>query len=537
MEVPVKRVRLTPKELELLDLDDDALIMIIDQLDHKSKMQMMATCKRFEGLIGHTHQFYKNFKFCYNQEKSQTPEDLEQIRRCFEIVKISAGIYHGSLMKPPVLEFLKKYGADVLKIKFHNLISSQSDFLESLKALPNVRELNFSKIQCRKTDPDRKLMGFELKHLTKLKVSCSTCFTFGLDFAPPSLKTLKISFWWKCELLDAEMLGKQKHLEELSLQCCPIDETFKFDPENCHIEKLTIDYLQFSNDLAFEKFSEFIKIQGSVKELRLAFGFKEMKKHNRNYAEISTHLLSLKSLKKVTFDCYSEDETLELLSRLKVCNPAVDNLIIEDAHHLYADLASLPKLFPCVTDLKFTWPSVNPPEPIPFEYFCVDLPPMKMVRKLDFAYASNEMLAQLEVKGLREFHLNRMLPTVDDEVYEPGFVDHLDDWTKFINNHSQLEVLHVTYPLNIEVLHIALKNLPLLKSLEFAVGGYEFIPDDPEFFPDEYKKDEAEETAQLIGEKYGRLEHLKLKIYDELINTTILNYLEKHYPGVKLNKD
>ncbi len=60
MEVPAKRARLAPRELKLLDLDDDVLIMIIDKMDHRSKMQMMATCKRFEGLIGHTHQFYKN---------------------------------------------------------------------------------------------------------------------------------------------------------------------------------------------------------------------------------------------------------------------------------------------------------------------------------------------------------------------------------------------------------------------------------------------------------------------------------------------
>jgi hypothetical protein len=63
MENSAKRARLAPRKLKLLDLDDDALIMIIDRLDHNSKMQMRATCKRFEGLIGHTHQFYKNFKF------------------------------------------------------------------------------------------------------------------------------------------------------------------------------------------------------------------------------------------------------------------------------------------------------------------------------------------------------------------------------------------------------------------------------------------------------------------------------------------
>ncbi len=87
MEVPTKRARLAPRELKLLDLYDDALIMIIKKLDHESKKQMMLTCKRFEGLIGHTHQFYKNFKFRYNRRKLLEAKDtryLGNISRRFE---------------------------------------------------------------------------------------------------------------------------------------------------------------------------------------------------------------------------------------------------------------------------------------------------------------------------------------------------------------------------------------------------------------------------------------------------------------------
>jgi hypothetical protein len=70
--------------------------------------------------------------------------------------------------------------------------------------------------------------------------------------------------------LDPDLLGKQKHLEELSLCACKINEFKLFDPENCHIEKLTIDYLEFLNERAFEKFSEFVKIQESVTESKLS---------------------------------------------------------------------------------------------------------------------------------------------------------------------------------------------------------------------------------------------------------------------------
>jgi hypothetical protein len=192
MEVPAKLARLAPRELKLLDLDDDALIMIINRLDHKTKLQMMATCKRFEGLIGQTHQFYKKFKFCYDQEKSQESEDLQQIRRRFQILEISGGRtrkLENNPLRQSVLEYLETIGADILKIKLHNLTFNKAVFLESTKPLPNARELEISEIQFTETDPDENFVGFELKHLTKLKISQSTNLNFGFGFIPSSLKT------------------------------------------------------------------------------------------------------------------------------------------------------------------------------------------------------------------------------------------------------------------------------------------------------------------------------------------------------------
>jgi hypothetical protein len=54
--------------------------------------------------------------------------------------------------------------------------------------------------------------------------------------------------------------------------------------------------------------------------------------------------------------------------------------------------------------------------------------------------------------------------------------------------------------------------------------------------PNEYKKDQTEKAAQLIGENYDRLEHLKLDFKGDLISTLILNCLKENYPGVKLSK-
>jgi hypothetical protein len=163
---------------------------------------------------------------------------------------------------------------------------------------------------------------------------------------------LKIKCIWYREFWDVDLLEKQKDLEEFSLDYCDINE-FKFDAENCHIEKLTIETLEFLNDRAFDKFSEFMKIQESVRGLKLSFIEDELM--NRNYAEILTHLLSLKSLKKFTVDCADDDGTMELFQRLKICNPAVDTLTILNPEE-NVDLSSFPKFFPNVTDLKIIFP-------------------------------------------------------------------------------------------------------------------------------------------------------------------------------------
>jgi hypothetical protein len=154
MEVPAKRIRLAPRELKLLDLDDDALIMIIDKLDHKEKLQMMATCKRFEGLIGHTHQLFKNFKVCFDQQKTLNSKEIryfQMARRRFGTVEISSGVdnncsFRHKSLKPPIQEFLQKIGADILKIKFNGLFFFKSDFWKLMKALPKIEELKMEEV-------------------------------------------------------------------------------------------------------------------------------------------------------------------------------------------------------------------------------------------------------------------------------------------------------------------------------------------------------------------------------------------------------
>jgi hypothetical protein len=117
--------------------------------------------------------------------------------------------------------------------------------------------------------------------------------------------------------------------------------------------------------------------------------------------------------------------------------------------------------------------------------------------------------------------------------------DRMADWLTFIHCRPQLEVLNVPYwELSLEHLQIALENLPLLKRLDFRVVGYSFclIGDRPyitENLP-EYKLEQAEKTARLIGENYDRFENLKLEFAEE--SGELVTECLKKYPCVKIEK-
>ncbi len=152
-------------------------------------------------------------------------------------------------------------------------------------------------------------------------------------------------------------------------------------------------------------------------------------------------------------------------------------------------------------------------------------------------YMTHQLLGQLNLKEMREFHmlaLVKLNKKDNDEELKRSF----ESWRKFVDYHSQLEVMHIEYPsMKMEHLQITLENLSSLKSLEFHVRERDFLSDDTsdDFF-NENKMEQAENIAYLIGEKYDRLEHLKMDFHEDVIRNYVLNYLSKFYPTVKLNK-
>jgi hypothetical protein len=524
MENPAKRTRLAPKELSLLDLDDDVQIMIINRLDHESKMQMMATCKRFEGLIGHTHQFYKNFELELTQQKiAANPDRWKNIQRKFGFVKIV-----GISQEPKIVEIMKRIGANVMEVQLDDLQVTDVVFLELMKLLSNLRELTISGLE-NILESELSSPGFKLKHLIKLEIQAVTNLKIFGMLVPNSLKILKLSENTSSEMetnpcWDAEILAKQTRLEELILDGFKIN-VFEFDPENCHIRKLEVRKLAFLNQLSFKKFSDFMKIQESVAELELSIGDGELKNHD--YAGILTHLLSLKSLKKLAINCHDSNEIFTVFSKFNLCNPVVDTLIIQNLAS-GANLKWLPKFFPSVTDLKITWPDSDFLKFFDTQ-FLADLKPINSmkIRKLEIDFLTEQMLVDLDLKQMQEL------------IIKSGLLSPLK---AFFTKHCQLKTFHITVVvLRIGYLPFILETLPLLKSLELELFGYtdacstEITPQGE--LQVRREKELSEKAARLIGENYARFEHLKLNFGPaSRLERIILDFLGKHYPGVTLRK-
>jgi hypothetical protein len=195
----------------------------------------------------------------------------------------------------------------------------------------------------------------------------------------------------------------------------------------------------------------------------------------------------------VTIDCEFEEDTLRVLSNLKVCNPAVDTLVIVKPL-LDADLKIFPKFFPNVTDLEITWFSNSDEDHVGWDFFDysfeMELSPinsMKQVRKFEIDYMTEEMFDQLKLDQLQELHMSWNLDTdFLNEVWDEDLLQMVNwNWRTFINNHSQLKILYFPYcKVNVEQLQFALENMPLLKSLELTVKGYncEEMPDLDDLF-------------------------------------------------------
>jgi hypothetical protein len=518
-------------KLELLDLHDYILFEIIMQLDHESKKQLMATCKKFERLIGQTHQFYKNFKFRLDSHQIQQFElarllnfhhSCKKIQRkfgCVEYTKFDASDWD--------LEMAMRVVPNAIKIQLGKLRISRFDFSKLMRSATKVRQLEIRDLEI--TDPFEDFEMLELPHLRRVEITDSMNLRAFTGLAPSSLKNLRLLGAWFDEdqpLWNTGLLAKQSGLDELSLECFDI-YCFRFHPKNKHIKKLVLRDLCFLAPVALEKFKDFVKIQESVEELELHFDPDEVELKPLDHAGMLTHLLGLKSLKKLVIGCVYDNEIFAVLSKIQLCNPSVESLTIMNPDS-GADLKSLPLFFPNVTHLKITWKSFrglndkyDHLEDF-FDEFSMDLKPinsMKKVVEFEMDYLTDEMIGQLELKQLKVFRITEKLGLMDQLDPELFGMDPLSRWRTFIVNNAQLEVLDMEEcKVPHEFLRIVLENFPLPRSLKLKLDGHNYgnleVADHPEISKEDlarYVKEQAEILAILTEKKWDSLEEVILE--------------------------
>jgi hypothetical protein len=194
------------------------------------------------------------------------------------------------------------------------------------------------------------------------------------------------------------------------------------------------------------------------------------------------------------------------------------------------NLQKLPQFFPNVTNLKIYW-----------DYDSID----------DNLSFTEEMFAQLGLKKMLKFHVNSNGTNLFPDYTHSTFMDdNLEEvlpneilesrsasWRAFVNNNCQLQVLNMSGTcIPMELLQIALESLPLLKNLRVRVDGcnYSLANYQPEYTFDEYDEiyieQQAEKTANLIGDNYDRFEELVLKLENE--GGHVVEHLQNNYPNV-----
>jgi hypothetical protein len=93
-----------------LDLGDDELIALFQHVDHKTKLNLMLTCKKFENVIGSYLELFGKFKLSVKREHLESPDrvqTLSQMRRHFDVIELLGHDHdHDLNLHTKVMQFL-----------------------------------------------------------------------------------------------------------------------------------------------------------------------------------------------------------------------------------------------------------------------------------------------------------------------------------------------------------------------------------------------------------------------------------------------
>jgi hypothetical protein len=526
----------------LPDLDDDALIHILEYLDISSRLQLMSVCKRFEHLIGTNPQFYRDFELTLNAEflsKADNCLALSNIRRYFKLLKVVGVDFYMKNHQFKVTQALfNKIGSKLTEIWIGDGSTlTNEQFLMLMQQAPNLKQLRLDCLELKTSELKRNDVVKALKNLETLHIENVTNHEILHLIVPSTLKELIVKtpevacgrFWSQnaCENLTTILL-KTKSLETLSLVRLPLFH-FVYNGSHSNIKNLSLLDLNFPEKSVFENFVKFVKAQKSVSKLQLAVDERRgMNSVNdelgrNNYREIFEHLLNSESLKefRYTFHNKINEKIKNLFSSANICNPSVKSLEFPTTPR-DLDFKNIARMFPNVTHLKIGYRENPMQVRVSVVDYVVDYTSIKFMNnleKIEINGPDTRLIEHIESINLREF-------ICDFKNYKAItlFLWESTAFTKFAEKNPQLEIVHIlTTSCSNDEFKILVNKLPMLTSLKMKIW---FV----------VKEKEMEDAVDLIGQTYERMDHLELKIEfhkDYKKANDFEKMIKKSYPQIK----
>jgi hypothetical protein len=525
--------------MNLVDLADEELIEIFQRMDHKTKLNLMLTCKRFENVIGSYLELFGKFKLDIKKGHLESPDrvqTLTQMRRHFGAVDlIKRDLNLDTKAYNLCFQLLTKIGSGVVELHICDSLFCFTSLINLLKLTPNISKLEMIRTGITpRADFNaqiklEKLRNFKFEDSSNIEV-------FEKILKPNSLSEIKIirpevmttrhcgisaDYWTAIP----RILSKQEKLVSLELDHCTITD-FPDSPEIWalkKLKKLSLKSLKFPTPKDFENFTKFIKSLNKLTELRLkqledeeSYYIDESEDEddsdaddNRNdVTEILTHLLFLPTLTKLSFNYFKSNQTKKILN-LNMQSPSVEDLTmlrinVDDSRH-----TQYMKVFPNVRKATVSYVADGLMEEGAIYY-----DPHANLRPLN----SWTLLEELE---LRDFK-NRMLYQIDVKTLHGLKIDfdwgtQWASWSHFCSKHPQLERLEVR-GYKFENLLAVVEDLPNLKSLIINTIGRRFVSE--------------EEAIKMIAEKCAKLEYLEVEL-KEMKAETAVAILKEKLPGLR----
>jgi hypothetical protein len=557
----VARVAPPNKSNPLCQLNDDVLIKIIQYLDHKSKLQLMATCKRFESLIGNNSVFYKNFRvrferypefyrnyhhhnsdFESDSEENESNESEEEVeyeiekwssrydsfrraRRNFgQVVFKQLDFYYGLCPDPKVLlKLFDRIGANLTSIKMESVGLSDQLFQLLMMKTRNLTNLEMVKCQfrsCNSADLGQKYdenCSFKCEKLKFLLLKSVDDCDVVSTIVPNSLDQLIM-----CNEESIPILNQQQGLKSLSLSNYHVSD-FAYKTSNCNLTEIHLKRLSFKTSKDFQRFSKFLKMQEDLQ----IFQLDQRDQNDLRFGDFLTTTLRFGSLRKFKFYC--NPGILTTLSTKRICNPHLETLtLIIDPRDGEIDFKGLAAMFPNVNFLKIEFDvkdfSFNLRLHDNYDLLLdVDIQGIhyfKNTKRLLMNFIDGKFLGQIEMDQLREFIVEEVVET-NYWIYEDRFdsdeefdelLSELEYWKLFIGKHTHLEKLEVKAQkyFGIDFFETILDGLPILTTFKFRLR---------------VTKENVHKAVALIGKYYSNWIHLKLALsfqHKDLINVVLL---------------